>query len=65
MIASQFNLDHRLAELRRAGADACLAQAVATAGRSNGAATHFLGHALRSLFGASASRSRHVGIATQ
>ena len=63
MISSQFSLDHRLAELRQAGADARVAQASAASSRAGGRSTRSLGDTLRSLFGSSATSSRQPGLA--
>jgi hypothetical protein len=65
MLASQFNLDHRLAELRQAGEDVRVAQARNAATRSDGGAAR--GHIgwLRSLFGGSGGGSRSVDLATR
>jgi hypothetical protein len=63
MIASQFSLDHRLAELRQAGADARVAQASAASSRSDGRIARSLGDTLRSLFGGSTTSSRQPGLA--
>lgn len=63
MISSQFSLDHRLAELRQAGADARVAQASAASSHSNGRTARSLAGALRSLFGGSTTSSRQPGLA--
>jgi hypothetical protein len=63
MISSQFSLDHRLAELRQAGADARVAQASAAARHSAGRIARSLGDTLRSLFGGSTISSRQPDLA--
>lgn len=63
MISSQFSLDHRLAELRQAGADARVARASAAHSRSNSRIARSLGDALRSLFGGSTASGRQPGLA--
>ena len=65
MLASQFNLDHRLAELRRAGEDGRVAQARNAATRPGVAMAR--GHVgrLRTLFGAPAAGSRPADLATR
>ena len=60
MLASQFNLDHRLAELRQVGADLRSAQAARGAARP----TRSFGGALRSFFGWTAV-ARSAGLASR
>ena len=60
MISSQFSLDHRLAELRQAGADPRVA--TAASGRSVGSSARSLVETIRSLVGGSSS-SRQPGLA--
>ena len=62
MISSQFSLDHRLAELRQAGADPRVAQATAASGRSVGSSAGSLVYTIRSLVGGSSS-TRQPGLA--
>jgi hypothetical protein len=63
MISSQFSLDHRLAELRKAGPDPRVAKASAASSRSDGRIARSLGDALRSLLGGSTASSRQPGLA--
>jgi hypothetical protein len=62
MIASQFLLDDRLAELRQAGEDPRVPQARAATSQPDARTTR-LGDALRSLFGGSTTPSRPAGFA--
>ena len=62
MLASQFNLDHRLAELRLAGENLRAAQACAAAAQPGHSTSRSLIGWLRSLVGASAAGSRPVGL---
>lgn len=64
MIASQFTLDHRLAELREAGEDLRIAQACAAATKPDGSAVRSLIGWVRARFGASVA-SRSAGLATR
>ena len=59
MIQSQFNLDHRLAELRQTGAELRQAQAA----RESTGRTRTLGAALRTLFGGTPTGGRPAGVA--
>lgn len=58
MIASQFNLDHRLAELRASGNELRQAQVRPTAAQHR-----TVGAALRSLFGGANATGRPAGVA--
>jgi len=60
MLASQFNLDHRLAELRQVGTDLRSAQAARGATRR----ARSFGGALRSFFG-STNVARPAGLASR
>jgi hypothetical protein len=65
MLASQFNLDHRLAELRQAGSNPRVEQARIAADHSSGSTSQGLVGRIRSLVGAPAAGSRPVGMAAR
>ena len=65
MIASQFNLDDRLAELRRSGADHRLEGARIASGQENGGTGRGLLDSLRALFGWSSAGRRSVRLAAR
>lgn len=64
MIASQVNLDHRLAELRQAGVDSRLDEARAAAHRRDGTGRGTLA-SLRALLGGSRAGRRGIGLAAR
>lgn len=59
MLQSQFNLDHRLAELRQVGAELRQAQAARQANRP----IRTIGGAIRSLLGVTTTAGRPAGLA--
>ena len=65
MLASQFNLDHRLTELRQAGRNARAEQARAAANHANGSTSRSLADRIRSLAGITPAGSRPVGLAAR
>lgn len=58
MIQSQFNLDHRLAELRQTGTELRQAQAA----RESSGRTRTVGAAIRTLFGGAPASGRPAGL---
>jgi hypothetical protein len=64
MIASQFNLDHRLAELRRAGVDH-RQRARTSAGQPGGGTGRGLVESLRALLGGSPAGRPTPGLAAR
>lgn len=65
MIASQFNLDHRLAELRQAGADSRLDQARATVAHADGGAARGILDSIRARLGGTTAGHRTAGLAAR
>jgi hypothetical protein len=59
MLQSQFNLDHRLAELRQTGAELRQARAV----RESSRPARTIGGTIRSLFGGTPAADRPAGLA--